>query len=242
MLRFDSPELIAEGEHTTFREPPTPLAVPRFVGGCHYLGRLCPVCYNDEIERYHQRLMADDRYAGGSTATRTKIEEKAATTCKCEADLDKYSCYGHRYQFLRKIKAKCEANAAWLERITLLPGQNSAIYNPSDANFTLVQTHRINANLETLPCRCGRDIGAPLPGAQVRANGVPCPVAVCVACSGVEVDTAHWMVTTYVMPGPGNVNTILRPRSARNVAVPVHVLPPVPKELNLKLKRTMPQQ
>ncbi|KAK3051253.1 hypothetical protein LTR09_007649 [Extremus antarcticus] len=103
MLYYNS-ALIDPGEQGIFRGN----------AGCHFLGRLCPGCQDNEIAEYHKRLCEDDRYASGNPATRVLVQEKAASTCICQAKPKRNPCYGHRHHVLTAIQAKSAFNANWL--------------------------------------------------------------------------------------------------------------------------------
>ncbi|KAK5167108.1 uncharacterized protein LTR77_007838 [Saxophila tyrrhenica] len=169
-----------------------------FHGGAHYLGLLCPDCKNAEFRAYHQRLCEHSWYGGTTNAEVLDfIKETAASTCKCEAKLIKFACYGHRMKILDEMQTRSRRNVAWLERLFLAPtptgGSEPALAVPG-AELNAIRANRAALGNSATPCRCGREI--PTTGFALRGpDGYPTLAAYCTACDGAMVDyeTVHRM-------------------------------------------------
>ena len=172
-------------------------------------GHLCQRCQNDEIAAYHQRL-----HSGRQTQA---AREKAANTCTCKAKLRKRYCLEDREGLLEDLYRKATSNAIGMPNLALPPCWLEFLeYDPALGRAVRVENdpHRIRLNRQRRlggrnpaggnawwnGCRCGRDIPVPvLPAAPfpVTIDGLPTPVAMCTACSGVIIDVNSPQVANY---------------------------------------------
>lgn len=202
-----------------------------YVGGCHYLGRLCDDCKHDEVAEYYRRLGDELGSASRNPAIRDRAKERAASTCKCEEDLALASCYGHRWKILDEIEAERLQNVQWLRFLRFNVGGNRAeLLQAGDHRLNVIWNTRATTPSENLACRCGRDIARPIGHPVRNLRNTPRPVAMCLGCSGVKVDF-QYVENHYTPPG--------RPTPSRhNLRLPAPAVAPAVKEANLwKLRR-----